>query len=432
MSDSRVQISREEFKDALEALQKASDASRTFFSTYVLIYAGIFVFTLSAFIVPQEQDRIGDMSRDLRNAIACIFLADRGPTQLAANCDKRSENLVMDPQTLITYAQKLRNDDGIAINSGAYNVPLVDPARSQDNAKSRFDGKSQTRFLDVVQRLNTEIFEHRLIRTLDSSEDAATFTVPVVGIRMDRNWFAYLNGAAAAFLFLLIVHSLENQLDLTREIFRYELSPLQQKMLSTTQIFTSSGDRPANGRGNEHTNPKGVLSRVSRLAERPPLYRLVSSSAGGFKEWFFVGLVGLPLAVAMLVELDLLAILWPNHIPRTAFMVDWIARGIRIEVFGDAIPMPVWDSNPASLEPKPWLTYMVTLILNLAGTVILIGLFLRICRIMKELIEIDRQNIKNMVRSTHAATRQRTPASDSSSADSGSAVMPPTATTPLR
>jgi hypothetical protein len=98
MSDARAAACGDgEFSEALAALQKSSETARAIFSTYFIIYAAVVMFALSAFVVPNEQDRIRALSDDLTRALPCIFFDPTRQADLLRGCGADYSHIIMSP-----------------------------------------------------------------------------------------------------------------------------------------------------------------------------------------------------------------------------------------------------------------------------------------------------------------------------------------------
>jgi len=367
---------RDEFNDALGSLQKASDASRGIVSTYLLVYAAVMLFTLSNFIVPQEQDRIHDMARDLSVAIHCIF--DVGIDNKSVDCHRANNDIIVAPEVLRELAAE------------------ASPLTENDQPAQRF--------LQIVQNANTDIYEHRLLNMLDTSADAARFSVPIIGVKVDRNWFAYLNGFGGIFFFMIILHALENQLVLLREILKRKLTTMQRKMVNATQIFTSSGLVPGDFEDRQEFAYAGVFLWLSKLLQPRWLWHDDRTSSARVKQVFLAFLLFLPVLVALLLEFDLLSVTLPHDVPAFSFVVDWLGKAIvwtAQRVFLDRgtftpVVMPTLSANSAYPDAKHMVMFVVTLLINAVVIVILLGMFARLCRVVGLLVANDARNVQRM------------------------------------
>jgi hypothetical protein len=129
----------------------------------------------------------------------------------------------MDPDTLRHYDSNIKDDPGVV--SG-----------KEERAEIH------KRFMETLQRVNIEVYAHRLIKMLDESADVARFTIPFVGITIDRNWFGYINVIAGMFFYLILLAAMENQIVLLTFVRKQAAGCLPRlHMINVTQVFSGSG-----------------------------------------------------------------------------------------------------------------------------------------------------------------------------------------------
>ena len=286
------ELTREEFNDVLGSLHKSSETSRAIFSTFFLIYAAVAMYALSAYVWPQEAERVHAMSQDLTRAIPCIFL-DKADTA-TANCGKDHTNIIMHP---VVFEQ----------------------------IKERVPPEQKRQYETLVREVNVRIYAHRLEKMLDASYEASLFSVPLAGVKIDRNLFGYMNAVAGIFFYCILLSALENQIMLLQFILPASTgSLLRMQMVNASQVFTASG-RFVNHAG---THPDSLGKYLNLIVL--PLKRVL-----------FLCIIAAPLAVASTVEWDAGDIYTKS--PMAAKLETTIIR------HAGAAPQPV--SSPGRVDP---------------------------------------------------------------------------------
>lgn len=191
-------LEREDFAACFATLEKSADRTRSTIYVFLIVYAAVAVYTLNAFIYPARQFRFETVKAQLADIAHCR----------------------MDPQDLVPSTR----------NSSK---PPTCDALLRGNAFSR---EVTAQYGSIEQ----DYLGHVVQRTQDDSARIADFTVPVVGVVTDRDWFWLINALAGVLVYYMIIACFETYIRMLDYLLTQSTgNAARLRMILTTIVLTA-------------------------------------------------------------------------------------------------------------------------------------------------------------------------------------------------
>ena len=254
------------FDKCFDALQRSSDNFRSGIYIFVLVFGGLLMWSLNAYLYPAEQNRIGHLKDGAVQAMQCI----QQGTNVKSNVSREDvltgqrswlEATQAFPECRDYLANSLyflsarpeRNDKAAATGatkSSAEWEQTSPPLRGRMlglpiSAAASGPEDLRLKALDIdIDILKTQI-ENQHARAAGISQ----FNVPLLGLVSDRSWLWLISCTLGLFFYQVIVSQLSNMHRLLDYLATRINSEPRRLLLATNQVLTASNET-AGGTGN--------------------------------------------------------------------------------------------------------------------------------------------------------------------------------------